>query len=129
MPPASLDQTRRAAVDLAQRQERAETSRSMHDHALQTMEVLAREGWIADESVRGIVAGEAAWLRAWLEDRLGSVISLADRTPMRDPECLGGDIRQVFRVFVQKEPGSRLAAAAGITSASGRSVRASRRSR
>lgn len=65
-----LDGERRKAVDLAQRQERAEAARSMHDHVLQTMEVATRDGWIPDERLRRQIATEVAWLRDWLDGKL-----------------------------------------------------------
>lgn len=66
----SLDQERRHAVEHAQRQERAGTARSMHDHVLQTMEIVARCGWVTDERLRRQIASEVTWLRAWLEGKL-----------------------------------------------------------
>jgi signal transduction histidine kinase len=66
----SLDQARRAAVQSAQQQERAETSRELHDHALQALEVAAQDGRVPDEQTRGLLISAAARLRSWLEGRL-----------------------------------------------------------
>src|SRR5439155_12173030 len=52
-------------------QERAETCRVLHDHVLQTMEFLSRDGWLADDRVRREVDREAAWLRELIRDELG----------------------------------------------------------
>ena len=78
-----LDQERRHAVELGQQQERAGTARSMHDHVLQTMEIVARCGWVADERLRRQIASEVTWLRAWLDGKLDGgandlVAALAD---------------------------------------------------
>jgi signal transduction histidine kinase len=67
---ASLDSERRRAVEVAQRQERAEAARSLHDHVLQTMEVVARDDWVPDERLRRQIAAEVVWLRSWLDGKL-----------------------------------------------------------
>lgn len=52
-----------ALRDLEAERERARLSRSLHDHVLQTLEFMGRDGWIADPVIRDHVAAEAAWLR------------------------------------------------------------------
>jgi signal transduction histidine kinase len=66
----SLDEERSRAVVLAQQQERAQAARSLHDRVLQTMEVAAREGWVADERLRRQIASDVTWLRAWVEGQI-----------------------------------------------------------
>src|SRR5262249_14191499 len=50
--------------------ERRETSRVLHDHVLQTMESLSRDGLLLDERVRREVDRESAWLRALIHNEL-----------------------------------------------------------
>jgi signal transduction histidine kinase len=76
-----LESARRDAVDRerqlveersrAERErERAETCRVLHDNVLQTMESLSREEMFGDESVRGVLRRDAAWLRALIHNEL-----------------------------------------------------------
>lgn len=55
---------------LQQERERARISRDLHDRVLQTLEFVARAGWIRDARVRQRVTAEAAWLRALVRDEL-----------------------------------------------------------
>lgn len=73
----SLDRAQAAAVarerDLErvkQEHDRMETYRGLHDHVLQTMESLSRNGWLDDERVRREIDREAAWLRALIHNEL-----------------------------------------------------------
>jgi signal transduction histidine kinase len=56
------------AEQAAQQELRARHARALHDRVLQTMETLARGPWIPDTSLRAHVAGEAAWLRGFVEN-------------------------------------------------------------
>src|SRR5215472_11051006 len=66
----SLDQARRAEVQLVRQQQWTEISRELHDHALQALEVVTQDGWVADGQMRGLLISVAARLRSWLEGTL-----------------------------------------------------------
>jgi signal transduction histidine kinase len=72
-----------ARRELQQESERARLSRALHDHVLQTLEVMGRDAWIADPTLRDHVAAEAAWLRdlvrGGLGDGAGAVAGALDR--------------------------------------------------
>ncbi|GAA4067967.1 sensor histidine kinase [Nonomuraea soli] len=75
-----LDETREQVARLAAEQERTRNGRVLHDRVLQTMEALVRDGWLADERVRGHVAAEARWLRGYVRgdhDSSGSNLTAA----------------------------------------------------
>lgn len=54
------------ATALARQRERAWYSRALHDRVLQTLEALARPGWL-EETTRAEVATQATWLRRFVE--------------------------------------------------------------
>jgi signal transduction histidine kinase len=56
---------------IEQERQRAQISRELHDHVLQTLEFVGREACIADARVRDHVAAEAVWLRALVRGELG----------------------------------------------------------
>jgi signal transduction histidine kinase len=55
------------AEDLTRAREHARAARLLHDRVLQTLEMLSRPRWIADERLRSHVAVEASWLRRFVE--------------------------------------------------------------
>ena len=73
---SSLDEARKLAAhqeaELASERERARLSRALHDHVLQTLEFLGRDGWISEPRIRDHVAAEAAWLRDLVRGELDS---------------------------------------------------------
>jgi signal transduction histidine kinase len=81
---SSLDEARELAAhqeaELARERERARLSRALHDHVLQTLEFLGRDGWISEPRIRDHVAAEAAWLRDLVRGELdngGGALSVA----------------------------------------------------
>jgi signal transduction histidine kinase len=66
-------------AELARERERARLSRALHDHVLQTLEFLGRDGWISEPRIRDHVAAEAAWLRDLVRGELdsGGALSVA----------------------------------------------------
>jgi signal transduction histidine kinase len=64
---ASREEAVAHAEALAAERQRAHHARLLHDRVLQTLETLARGGWLPDETLRSHVASEAAWLRAFVE--------------------------------------------------------------
>lgn len=78
----SVAQAETAAAARAQ----ARSARILHDRALQTLEALARDSRITDPALRGHIARDAAWLRAYIE---------------RDPGALGGDLVTALHELAQ----------------------------
>jgi signal transduction histidine kinase len=78
-----LDEARRVAVEqsgqIAAERARNAAHRSLHDSALQTLEVLARETSLSDEDVRRIARREADGLRRALAGDGSVAVDLADR--------------------------------------------------
>jgi signal transduction histidine kinase len=68
---SSLDEVRAEsvarAVAVAAGHARARNMRILHDRALQTLETLAMDARITDTALRGYIAQEGAWLRAYIE--------------------------------------------------------------
>jgi signal transduction histidine kinase len=78
----ALDESRRVAVaqaaELAAAKERAREARALHDRVLQTLEMLPRGPWLAEERLRRRVAAEAAWLRRRIERGPDGPVDLMD---------------------------------------------------
>jgi hypothetical protein len=66
-----LDEQRHVAVEqareLARDAEHARAASLLHNHVLQTLEMLAQQPWVHDEQVRGQIAADASWLRRFVE--------------------------------------------------------------
>jgi signal transduction histidine kinase len=67
-----LQQAQMAAVraELELERARARDYRDLHDHVLQTLEIMGRDGWVSDRRAREHIAQEAAWLRRLIEGTL-----------------------------------------------------------
>lgn len=78
----SVAQAETAAAARAQ----ARSARILHDRALQALEALARDSRITDPALRGHIARDAAWLRAYIE---------------RDPGAPGGDLVTALHELAQ----------------------------
>ncbi|MGD0240133.1 MAG: ATP-binding protein [Streptosporangiaceae bacterium] len=76
-----------ASRELDRARERARLSRALHDHVLQTLEFMGRDGWISDPVVRDQVAAEAAWLRDLVRGELdpgeGALCAALERVAQR----------------------------------------------
>ncbi len=69
-----------ALHELERERDRARLSRALHDHVLQTLEIVGRDGMIIDPMIRDHVAAEAAWLRNLVRgelDNSGGALSVA----------------------------------------------------
>ncbi|MFI7452139.1 sensor histidine kinase [Nonomuraea sp. NPDC049714] len=93
---ARAEELQRSA-QLSRERERGRTARNLHDRILQTMEALARDGWIADDGVRARVAEESRWLRAYLRgddrDPATDVLAALEETVR---QAVGGGLRVEF---------------------------------
>ncbi len=68
----------RRVAEVAEERERVRHARALHDHALQTLETLAR-GDVSDPRLRDVVSRQAAWLRGFVETgRIDASDDLAD---------------------------------------------------
>lgn len=90
---ASHAQAMAQASELAIERERTHYARMLHDRVLQTLEVLATGGWIADPAVHAHIAAEASWLRAVVQG-----------TPVSQPR----DLLAVLQSVVQDKARSGL---------------------
>jgi signal transduction histidine kinase len=59
-----------AQHELERERERVRLSRALHDHVLQTLEFMGKDGQLADPLLRDTVAAEAAWLRGLVRGEL-----------------------------------------------------------
>jgi signal transduction histidine kinase len=85
-----------AVRELEQEREQARLSRALHDHVLQTLEFMGKEGWISDPVIRDHVAAEAAWLRQLVRGRL-------DRGAGALAAALDGAVQQQTRAGMRIE--------------------------